>query len=164
MTVTGLSPAKTGGDSNAVDDDDDDAPDHAHLEAVLVAADEARVAAAVAAAAGGHDSCLRKDAAAAVVSAGEGDRVLVVVGEVEVAGEPALDLVVLADGLDELLARDLVVVVQPAAAVDDVAFLDTQMKHGRSVSGACCHAMLCEASLNAAMPLIWDKCMSSCHP
>mmetsp|Transcript_25251 Transcript_25251/g.45047 ORF Transcript_25251/g.45047 Transcript_25251/m.45047 type:complete len:237 (+) Transcript_25251:976-1686(+) len=41
----------------------------------------------------------------------------------EVAGEPALDLRVGANGLDKLFARHLVVVVQPAAAINDVALL-----------------------------------------
>ena len=120
------------------------------------------MAAAVTAAAGSHDSGLRKDAAAAVVATGEGDGVLVVMGEMEVPGEPALDLVVLADGLNEPLAGDLVVVVQPAAAVDNVAFLNKQSHRHSVVSDACllphtvpchamlCYAMLCYASLNAA--------------
>mmetsp|Transcript_32450 Transcript_32450/g.73271 ORF Transcript_32450/g.73271 Transcript_32450/m.73271 type:complete len:269 (+) Transcript_32450:1003-1809(+) len=44
--------------------------------------------------------------------------------QVEVAGEPTLDLRVLAHELDELLGRHRVVVVEPAAAVDHVAFLE----------------------------------------
>eukprot|EP00976_Prorocentrum_cordatum_P033446 681058-Prorocentrum_minimum.AAC.3 len=78
-----------------------------HLKAVLVAADEAGVATAVAGGAGGHHARLRKHARAAAVAAGEGDRVLVVVGQVEVPAEPALDGGVLAHNLNELLGRHL---------------------------------------------------------
>ena len=75
--------------------------DRADLEAILVAADKARLAAAVARRARGHHRRLAKDARAAVVALREGHRVLIVVREVEVAREPALDLRVLADRLDE---------------------------------------------------------------
>mmetsp|Transcript_13471 Transcript_13471/g.52928 ORF Transcript_13471/g.52928 Transcript_13471/m.52928 type:complete len:586 (+) Transcript_13471:1619-3376(+) len=98
--------------------------DGAHLEALGVSADEARLAATVAGGAGGHHAGLGEDAGAAVVTAGEGDGVLVVVREVEVRGEPALDLGALAHRLDEELGRALVVVVEPAAPVDDVALLE----------------------------------------
>jgi len=82
-----------------------------YLEAVSVATDEAGVAAAITAAAGGHDTSLRKDAAAAIVSPRESDGVLVVVGQVEMPGEPAFNLMVLAHSLDKQLAGHLVVVV-----------------------------------------------------
>mmetsp|Transcript_1887 Transcript_1887/g.5706 ORF Transcript_1887/g.5706 Transcript_1887/m.5706 type:complete len:426 (-) Transcript_1887:744-2021(-) len=77
--------------------------DSADLEAVLCSLDDARVALAVARRAGGHAADLRKDARAAVVAAGESDRILVVVREVEVAREPRLDGRVVAHDLDEIL-------------------------------------------------------------
>ena len=48
---------------------------------------------------------------------------LIVVGQMEVATEPALDLRVGADGVDVALGGNGVVVVEPAAAVNDVALL-----------------------------------------
>lgn len=69
-----------------------------HLEAVLVAAENARLAASVPRAPAAHDARLDEDARAAVGvgpflagDGGEGDGVLVVVRQVEVAREPALD-------------------------------------------------------------------------
>mmetsp|Transcript_22489 Transcript_22489/g.66002 ORF Transcript_22489/g.66002 Transcript_22489/m.66002 type:complete len:270 (-) Transcript_22489:365-1174(-) len=97
--------------------------DGADLEAVLCSLDDARVALAVARRARGHAADLRKDARAAVAAAGESDRVLVVVRQVEVAREPRLDRRVVAHDLDEVLGRLRVIVVEPAAAVDDVVLL-----------------------------------------
>mmetsp|Transcript_21564 Transcript_21564/g.46422 ORF Transcript_21564/g.46422 Transcript_21564/m.46422 type:complete len:225 (-) Transcript_21564:568-1242(-) len=97
--------------------------DSADLEAVLVATDEARVAAAVTRRARGHDAGLCKDARAAIVATRECDRVLIVVREVEVAGEPALDRWIVAHDLDELLRGVAVIVVEPAASVHHVALL-----------------------------------------
>mmetsp|Transcript_104045 Transcript_104045/g.279485 ORF Transcript_104045/g.279485 Transcript_104045/m.279485 type:complete len:543 (+) Transcript_104045:119-1747(+) len=96
----------------------------ADLEALGVAAQQPGVSAAVARGAGGHAACLREDARAAVVAAREGDGVLVVVREVEVAGEPPLDARVAANGVDEPFGIDGVAVVQPTAAVDNVALLE----------------------------------------
>ena len=54
---------------------------------------------------------------------GKRDAVLVVLPQVEMATEPRLDARVGAHDLDELAAV-LTTVVQPAAAVDDVVFLE----------------------------------------
>ena len=123
------------------------------------------MAAAITGGARSHDAGLGEDARPAVVTAGEGDGVLVrgrearsggiaesvhqgerwaegggqtgssracgygvwayliVVGQMEVATEPALDLRVGADGVDVALGGNGVVVVEPAAAVNDVALL-----------------------------------------
>ena len=54
----------------------------------------------------------------------EGDGILVVLPEVEMSGEPSLDAPVLPDELDELAALGVVGVVEPAAAVHDVALLE----------------------------------------
>ena len=97
--------------------------DGADLEAVFVAAQQARLAAAITRRARGHHGGLAEDARTTVVAAREGHRILVVVRQVEVAREPALDARVLADDLDELLGHLSVVVVEPAAAVDHVALL-----------------------------------------
>mmetsp|Transcript_83067 Transcript_83067/g.267693 ORF Transcript_83067/g.267693 Transcript_83067/m.267693 type:complete len:354 (+) Transcript_83067:77-1138(+) len=83
----------------------------ADLEALGVAAQQPGVPAAVARGAGRHAACLREDARAAVVAAREGDGVLVVVREVEVAGEPRLDARVLANALDEPFGVDGVAMV-----------------------------------------------------
>eukprot|EP00962_Isochrysis_galbana_P046166 scaffold18463_cov66-Isochrysis_galbana.AAC.1 len=70
----------------------------AHFEAVLIPAEDARLTPTVARAAAPHDTRLDEDARAAVRvrpllarDGGEGDGVLVVVRQVEVAREPALD-------------------------------------------------------------------------
>ena len=108
--------------------------DGAHLEAARVAAHEARLAAAVAGGARRHHARLRENRRPSVVPAREGDGVLVVVRQVEVRGEPALDLRVGAHGVDEQLRSHRVVVVEPAAAVDDVALLEhaqARADHGR---------------------------------
>jgi hypothetical protein len=57
------------------------------------------------------------------VNGWEGDGVLVVLPEVEVAREPGLDASVLAHKLDELAALLLIRVVEPAAPVDDMVLL-----------------------------------------
>eukprot|EP00982_Pelagococcus_subviridis_P013119 31220-Pelagococcus_subviridis.AAC.3 len=106
----------------------------AHLEPLGVAAHDARVSAAVARRPRRHHSSLREDGAAAVVPPGERDGVFVIVRQVEVRGEPPFDLRVAAHGVDEELRRHGVVVVEPAAAVDDVALLqdaETGADHGR---------------------------------
>mmetsp|Transcript_16554 Transcript_16554/g.32656 ORF Transcript_16554/g.32656 Transcript_16554/m.32656 type:complete len:381 (+) Transcript_16554:1173-2315(+) len=110
--------------------------DGADLKALLVAADQPRLLPAVPRRAAAHHRGLHEDARAAVgvgsvlgVDGGEGDGVLVVLAEVEVAREPRLDAAVLADKLDELAALLLVRVVEPAAPVDHVVLLeDTQAR------------------------------------
>mmetsp|Transcript_25197 Transcript_25197/g.74957 ORF Transcript_25197/g.74957 Transcript_25197/m.74957 type:complete len:535 (+) Transcript_25197:92-1696(+) len=109
--------------------------DRQDLEPRLVAAQQARLAPSVARAAAAHHSGLHKDARSAVRVRAlfprhrrEGDRVLVVVREMEVSREPPLDAAVPPDELDELARRARVRllaarVVQPAAAVDDVVLL-----------------------------------------
>ena len=99
--------------------------DGADLEAVLVAPDEARVSPPVSGRASRHAARLGEDARPAVVAARERDRVLVVVRQMEVAVEPALDLRAFAHNIDELLRGRAgpAVVVQPAAAVHHVVLL-----------------------------------------
>ena len=60
---------------------------------------------------------------------------LIVVGKVEVSAEPGLDLGVGADGVDVALGGHGVVVVQPAAAVDDVALLSSQIVFRTQLTG-----------------------------
>mmetsp|Transcript_57787 Transcript_57787/g.135683 ORF Transcript_57787/g.135683 Transcript_57787/m.135683 type:complete len:301 (+) Transcript_57787:764-1666(+) len=112
----------------------------ADLEALLVAADQTRLLAPVARGAAAHHRRLDENARAAVgigavlgVDGGEGDGVLVVLPEMEVAREPRLDAAVLAHQLDELAALLLVRVVEPAAAIDDVVLL--QHAQARAVGG-----------------------------
>mmetsp|Transcript_12356 Transcript_12356/g.35843 ORF Transcript_12356/g.35843 Transcript_12356/m.35843 type:complete len:676 (-) Transcript_12356:268-2295(-) len=103
----------------------------ADLEAVLAAPQQPALLAAIAGRATPHHRRLHEHATSAVRvrpffllgDGGEGDGILVVLPQVEVAREPALDAAVLAHQLDELATPVLVGMVEPAAAVDDVVLL-----------------------------------------
>ena len=105
------------------------------LEALLGASHQTGLATAVSRASSSDDSSLHEDTRAAVVSLGKGDGVLVVLPEVEVAGEPGLNASVLADDLNEPPSRLSARVIQPAAAVHHVVLLkhSETRPHGRSM-------------------------------
>ena len=100
------------------------------LEALRVATEQPRLLPTVARHLRAHHRDLRKDAAPTVgLLARIGDRVLVILPEVEVPRKPRLDRAVLADERDEV-AHILSRVIEPAAAVDDVALLRARWPGG----------------------------------
>ena len=116
--------------------------DGANFETVLVTTEQTRLLAAVARRLAPHDRGLGKDTGSTVgvgsvfgVNGGEGNGVLVILSQVEVTREPGLDATVFADQFNVLTAGIFVGMVQPAATVDDVVFLqDTQTRTiGRSM-------------------------------
>mmetsp|Transcript_9952 Transcript_9952/g.14081 ORF Transcript_9952/g.14081 Transcript_9952/m.14081 type:complete len:110 (+) Transcript_9952:912-1241(+) len=104
--------------------------DGAYLEAIFVSSDETRLLPSISGGSSSHDGCLNEDAGSSVGVrpfldgyGGEGDGILIILSQMEVSGEPGLDAPMFSDQFDELSAFLVIGMVEPAAAVDHMIFL-----------------------------------------